>query len=201
MEVTYLSDFFSPSEDCYGTLSASCIVCGRMTNKGHEIDYSANFTKWSLLQAGECICPNCYELTRNQDYRRSMWVATTEGITFFKKKDMLEHVLNPPDPPFGMYLTRTWQKQGFFKLINKVNYSRESYFTALDMEVFHVDLGKAKTMATLGEKLRKKKVTKEELLTGNIRASRYAELPLPLIEDAKSHANQKLWRLIVYALN
>jgi CRISPR type IV-associated protein Csf1 len=198
-EVMYLSDFFEPQE--YGDIEGSCIVCGRITDEGLEIDYSSNFTKWNLLEAGNCICPNCYELTRNQDYRRSMWISTKEGITKFKKDDMLGYILNPPEPPFGMYLTRTWQKQGFFKLINKVNYSRHHYFTALDMQVIRVDLDEAKKMAELGETLRDEGITKEELETGEFRPHRYKDISLQLIEQVKEFANQKLWRLIVYAID
>jgi len=201
-KVLFLSDFFEPSkEDMYGELEGSCIVCGRSTEQGHKIDYSANFTKWNLLQAGNCICPNCYELTRNQDYRRSMWVATKEKITRFKKENMLEYILNPPDPPFGIYLTKTWQKQGFFKLINKVNYSKKSYFTALDMQIIRVDLSLAKEMADIGQKLREKRVTKEELETGELYAHRYKEIDLSLVEKVKEYAKQKLWSLIVYAID
>ncbi|MGV9198093.1 MAG: hypothetical protein ACOC4M_04575 [Promethearchaeia archaeon] len=142
IKIECISDFFYPERvEIYENIDGTCVVCGRETEIGREIDYSANFTKWNLLNAGDCICPHCYELTRNQDYRRSMWIAARDGITKFKKKDMLTHILNPPAPPFAMYLTRTWQKQGFFKLIsNGLNYSRENYTTALDMQVIHVNL-------------------------------------------------------------
>jgi len=200
--ILYLSDFFEPSDkDMFGDIEGSCIVCGRTTEDGHKIDYSANFTKWNLLQAGNCICPSCYELTRNQDYRRSMWIATNEGITKFKKEDMLQHILNPPEPPFGIYLTRTWQKQGFFKLIDKVNYSKKNYFTALDMQVIYVNLKTAKKMAELGQKLREKNVTKEELETGELSAHRYKDIDLSLVEQVKEYAKQTLWSLIVYAID
>jgi len=199
--INFLSDLFDPKEAMLGNIGGTCIVCGRDTMQGNEIDYSANFTKWNLLQAGDCICPNCYELTRNQDYRRSMWIATREGITFFKKKDMLKHILHPPEPPFGMYLTRTWQKQGFFKLINKVNYSKKNYFTALDMDVIKVNLALAKEMAFIAGELREKKVTKEELRTGELSPARYGQINLSLIEEVKKHANTSLWRLIVYAVD
>jgi CRISPR type IV-associated protein Csf1 len=198
-EIRFLSDFFEPQNR--GGIDGNCVVCGRETLEGLEIDYSPNFTKWALLQAGDCLCPHCYELTRNQDYRRSMWVANREGIIRFKKEDMLEHILNPPGPPFGMYLTRTWQKQGFFKLIDKVNHSKQNYFTALDMQVIHVNLETAKQMAELGQKLRKKKITKEELETGELSAHRYKDIDLSLVEQVKEYAKQTLWSLIVYAID
>jgi CRISPR type IV-associated protein Csf1 len=130
-----------------------------------------------------------------------MWIATKDGITKFKKDDMLGYILNPPEPPFGMYLTRTWQKQGFFKLIDKVNHSQENYFTALDMQVIRVSLSEAKEMAELGEKLREKGLNKKELRTGDILPYHYKNININLIEQLKEYANQKLWRLIVYAIN
>jgi hypothetical protein len=130
-----------------------------------------------------------------------MWIANKEGIVRFKKEDMLGHILNPPDPPFGIYLTRTWQKQGFFKLIDKVNYSKQNYFTALDMQVILVNLETAKKMAELGQKLRKKKTTKEELETGELSAHRYKDIDLSLVEQVKEYAKQTLWSLIVYAID
>lgn len=200
-EPYYLSDLFTPPEEAIGHMKGTCIVCGRSTEQGNKIDYSPNFTLWNLLTAGDCICPPCYELTRNQQYRRSMWVVNKEGITFFKKKEMLSHLLNPPEPPFGMYLTKTWQKQGFFKLINKLNYSQENYTVALDMKLIHVKLSVAKEMSALAKTLRKKKFTKEELKTGEIHAHRYKDCDLSLLEQLKEYANQQLWRLIVYAIN
>lgn len=201
-QICSISEFFKPrSVEIYENIEGSCVVCGRKTAQGHKTDYSSNFTLWSLLQAGNCICPECYELTRNQKYRRSMWVANEEEIIFFKKKDMLEHILNPPKPPFAMYLTKTWQKQGFFKLINKVNYSRENYFTALDMEIFFVNRHVADKMASFGEELRDRGLTKKELKTGEVLAYRYKEFHISQIEKLKKYAKQKLWRLIVYAIN
>jgi len=198
-EILVLSDFF-PAET-KGNIDGKCVVCGRSTDQGLEIDYSKRFTNWNLLQGGNCICPPCYELTRNQAYRRSMWVVNREAITFFKKKDMLQHVMNPPDPPFAMYLTRTWKKQGFFKLINKVNYSREQYVTALDMQLIQVNREKAAEMKETAETLRKRKITKTELTSGQFYSHRYDTLDLSLIyKIQQEYVRNPSWELIVYAV-
>lgn len=197
--ILYLSDLFKPKE--FGNIEGTCVVCGRETDQGLEISYSQKFTNYNLLNAGNCICPNCYELTRNQKYRRSMWVVNRNRITFFKKDKMLQHILNPPDPPFGMYLTRTWQKQGFFKLIDKVNYSRKNFVVALDMQLIRVNLEIAKKMASIAQNLRVKKITKKELRTGRFYAHRYKDIHISEAEKVREYANQNLWRLIIYAIN
>lgn len=197
--ITILSDFF-PSE-VTGPIEGNCVVCGRLTHQGLEIDFSKRFTNWNLLQGGNCICPSCYELTRNQSYRRSMWVVNKEGITFFKKKEMLYHILNPPEPPFAMYLTRTWKKQGFFKLINKINYSRDNYTTTLDMQLIQVNREKATEMKEIAEALRKEKITKTELTSGQFYSHRYDILDPSLIYKIKQeYIKNPLWELIVYAV-
>ena len=198
-EILVLSDFF-PVET-KGEITGKCVVCGRSTNKGLEIDYSKRFTNWNLLQGGTCICPPCHELTRNQAYRRSMWVANKEGITFFKKKEMLHYILTPPHPPFAMYLTRTWKKQGFFRLINKINYSREHYVIALDMQLIQVNREKATEMKETAELLRKQKITKTELISGQFYSHRYAILDPSLIyKIQQEYIKNPLWELIVYAI-
>lgn len=198
MSFFFLSDFFTPTR--FGAMKGHCMLCGRETNKGLEADFSAKFTSWNLFKAGECLCPNCYELSRNQAYRRSMWIACKEGITFFKKDQMLQHLLDPPDPPFAMYLTKTWKKQGFLKLINKVNYSKNSFFIALDSEIIHVVMNNFTEMLKLAKGLREKGISKKELRSGKFHVYRYEDLDLEVIEKIKRITKNPQWRLVIYAI-
>ena len=63
--ILYASDFFPPTP---GDKKGRCVICGRETEHGHEIDFSEKFTMWSALQEGEVICEHCYTMARNQDY-------------------------------------------------------------------------------------------------------------------------------------
>lgn len=197
--IMYLSDFFNPSK--FGEISGTCISCGRITFQGLEIDYSKKFTNWELLQAGDCICPNCYELTRNQAYRRKMWVATKGGVKFFKKKEMLELLLNPPEPPFSIYLTKTYQKQGFFNIINRVNYSRDDFIVAYDMNVINVNLEEFKKMVEMSQDLRNKNITKTELRTGKFYPGRFEMIDIKIIEKIKQeYIKNPSWELTIDAI-
>ena len=193
-----LSDFFTPSKE--GSINGICIVCGRKTDRGLKVDFSDNFTNWNLLQVGDCICPQCYELARNQVYRRKSWIATKEGITFIQRKDFLNVLLSPPDPPFGIYLTRTYQKQGFFLIINHVNYSRKKFFVAFDDQLLTIDRKKLQEMTTIARELRAHKVKKEELRTGIFSPNTYARVSLDLLEKARNFAGDPIWELVVYAV-
>ncbi|MFW9872930.1 MAG: hypothetical protein ACFFG0_07500 [Candidatus Thorarchaeota archaeon] len=192
----YLSDFFKGSK--FGSINGDCVLCGRTTENGNKIDFSSKFTNWNLLQSGNCLCPNCYELSRNQTYRRKMWYVNREDIIFFKKEDILNVLLKPPKPPFAIYVTKTWKKQGFLKLINKVNLSSNRFFLGYDMKVILIVLKKFKEMVLIAKELRKKNITKTELRTGHFYASHFKNVELSLIMRIRQEfVKTPQWELII----
>jgi CRISPR type IV-associated protein Csf1 len=180
-----------------GRLVGRCVVCGFESAHGHPVDFSENFCGWSFLQEGNLICEYCYPLCReSQEYRRKSWVISGIGVSFLKKEEVLNLVLNPPKPPFAMYVTKTGKKQGFLQLVNRVNYSRENYVLAFDDELINVSVVKAKKFCKLIEEARKKGFTKKELLNSPS-TNRWKDRGL--CEKIMVLTKNPLWRLMVYA--
>jgi len=189
-----LSELFEPKP---GDKKGQCVVCGCTTEKGHKIDFSNNFTAWPDLQAGNVICEYCYALVRDQQYRRKSWVVSKEGVKFLKKDEILDVLLNPPEPPFGIYITKSGKKQGFLKIINRVNYSRKHYFIAFEDNLIYVDVELLKRMVEVAKTARSLKFSKTELLQGARTYHWEHEELCGSIEELK---NMPLWEVVVFAI-
>lgn len=186
------SEFFIPVR---GTLRGKCVVCGFKTEKGHEIDFSENFTSWSLLQEGNCICEYCYELVKNQDYRRKSWIAGEFGVKFLKREDILS-VLSSPPVPFSMYISCTGKKQGFLRIVNSVNYSKDRYTIAFDDELLYIDRHTLLKMKELAEKARKLGFSKSDLNYPSTKCWKHREICEAILKYSKN----PVWGLVVYAV-
>ena len=148
-----------------GDKEGRCIFCGHHTEKGFPIKLSDNFTAWSSLQAGEAICPACNYMLRHQEFRRRSWLVTAKAVEFKKAREMLQYILEPPDPPFAIYVTLQGKKHGWIQLNQVgVNYSSSRYFVGFEENVILVSRDLAKAIYSRAKKLREMKVSKAELL-------------------------------------
>jgi CRISPR type IV-associated protein Csf1 len=190
----HISQFFPPTE---GNKSGTCIVCGTTTDKGNKIDFSANFTAWSLLQHGDCICEYCYTLCRTQDYRRKSWVANKEDIKFLQRSEILQTILNPPNPPFAIYITKTGKKQGFLHLINKPAFGKDRFFIAFDDKLIFIERKLLKELTAIAKKARELKFTKTELLT---EPSPHRWENRLLCEQILKYNKNPMWEVVVFAV-
>jgi len=183
-----------------GTLTGSCIFCGLETNTGHKAKLKDTFTAYDLVQGGSCICPECWHMYNEQMYRKKAWVVTPSTFTEVKRDGAKELLLNPPDPPFIIYLTQSWKKQGWINLINRVQESRTDYTIGLDYELVEVNTSKLEEYCALITELLEKKITKTELSTGNFRAKSYGKLgfDIELMEKIKMLAGNPLWNLAIF---
>ena len=172
-------------------------MCGFETERGHDIDLSDNFTAWNLLQEGNVICEHCYSLLRNQNYRRKSWVADSHGVRFLQRGEILDALLDPPKPPFAIYITKTGKKQGFLHLINRPNYSRERFFIAFDDSLVFVERGKLREMVEVARRARRLKFGKAELL-GDIKVKHWEHREL--CEKILSFSKNPVWEVVVYGV-
>jgi CRISPR type IV-associated protein Csf1 len=191
--ITRASELFPPKE---GDMEGKCIICGRFTTKGNKIDFSDNFTNWHLLEEGEVICEQCYNMVRDQNHRRKSWVATREGIEFLKRDQFIPIMLNPPEPPFVIYFTKSGKKQGFLKLIDKVNYSKNKFWVAYEDDLIFVDKNILLEMVELAREARELGFTKGELENGAFTHNWKHRTICEKIEQFKGNS---LWRLVVNA--
>lgn len=189
-----ISEFFPPTQ---GKLKGTCVVCGDYTEHGNKIDFSSNFTAWSLLQEGNCICEHCYTLCRDQTYRRNSWVASKEGVKLLKRDQILKTMLEPPEPPFAIYATSTGKKQGFLRLIRKPAMSKKQYFIAFDDFLLFVDTNLLREMVEVATEAVNLKFKKYELKEPSMdKWIKYKEL----CKKIEEYRENPLWDLVVWAV-
>lgn len=183
-----------------GDLTGSCILCGLETVHGHKAELKDTFTAYDLIQGGSCICPECWHVYNEQMYRKKAWVVTPLTFLEVKRDGAKELLLNPPEPPFVIYLTQTWKKQGWLNLINRVQESRTNYVIGLDYDLIEVNTTKLEEYCTLISELLEKKIMKTELHTGQLKAKSYEKLgyDMELIEKIKTLVGNPLWNLAIF---
>lgn len=194
---------FCIKEPIEGEIKGTCCVCGKDTERGHKKPFSDNFSGYSYLVFGNCVCPYCYAFFKNQNLRRKSWVVTKEGIVFLKRLDCLQYLLNLPSPPFFFYITKSGQKQGWLSALKIINYSRERFCISTDwVGHFFVDRKQAELFYELIRVLREKGASKTAIRTGEWTIFAYRKAVEggyeKMIIEAKKYVKEPLWEVICY---
>ena len=121
-------------------------------------------------------------------------------MKFLSREQIAPMLENPPEPPFGIYLTRTFKKQGFLQLITKVAANKDHYFLAFDDGLIYVDMFLLKEMKAFAEQMRQKGFTKTELETGNLKVKKNIWISVQMYEQAQKYKGSPLWGVVVYAV-
>lgn len=183
-----------------GTLHGICVYCGDNTTHGHEFKPTGQFTTYQHIQGGSCICPECNAMKTSQDYRRSMWWVNASEYTEFKQNEAKYILQHPPEPPFVMYMTKTWKKQGWPQLMTRINESQNYFIVGFDYELVVVDAQKRDEYLEFAQEMIDIGLNKTELLTGILKHRTYAKLDfnLDVINRINKHTGNPLWDLCVY---
>jgi len=170
------------------------------TENGYPAKLKTNFTGYSYLQAGEVICPYCYELYNNEQYRKNMWFVTEHEFKFFKRAEAKRILLNNLEVPFAIYLTKTWKKQGWIRLMDKLNYSSDTFFVGFDYDIVLVERKKLNEYFSLLSELLAKKIPKSELATGELKPKSLEKIDMDtdLLARIRFLSGDKLWSLCLY---
>jgi hypothetical protein len=170
-------------------------------------------------------------------FRTNAWYVTQGGIGVirFPKKELKEGqaaardlssvfrlpertprsiLVDPPEPPFAIYLTKTWKKSGWQTMLRAnggVNTSRDLFLVGFDYEVVYVDRQKLLSDLSYIDMLRtdplkpgKILLTKGELESGKLGAggvSRMIDAGMDvaaIVGDLRKRANDLGWGLAVY---
>lgn len=170
-------------------------------------------------------------------YRSNMWYATENGVGVirFPKKELKEGesgprdiseifrlpertprsiLVEPPEPPFVIFLTRSWKKPGWQTMLRAnggVATSRDLFPVGFDYEVIYADRSKLLSDLSYIDMLRadpakpgKILLTKGELESGKIGAGSVARMidakmdVVAIVGDLRKRANDPGWGLAVY---
>jgi hypothetical protein len=185
-----------------GDKKGTCCLCGQETNYGYKKKFGGNFTAGPEVSQGDVVCEFCKPLiSRSNELRRSMWIITNDEFKKFKKQEAKDIILNLPDEPFILYLTNTWQKVGWIKMLNKVNPDNKGLICCcVDYDTYFVEVEAIQELFKTIEELRELKIPKAELETGELSMHHYRKLDNPrnTAKKIKKYAHSPIWRLCVY---
>ena len=159
--------YFNPKNGDYilqGDREGTCCLCGHETVFGFKKKFGGNFTAGPEVSMGTVICEQCIHLIKmSNELRRSMWLITESAFKKFKKADAKDIVLNLPDEPFFLYLTNTWQKVGWVKMLNQINYGSKGLICCcVDYDTHFVEIKKLQELFKFVEVLRELKIPKDQ---------------------------------------
>ena len=191
-----------------GELEGTCCICQKHTTTGFKKKFSGTFTCADYISHGEVICPECQYLVKNSnEYRRTMFLLTEDELIKFKKKEAKEIVLNLPNKPFYIYLTKTWQKIGWIRMNEVYNENNKGEINFLiDYDIVRVNLDTLTETMKFIKQLRDLKIPKTVLETGQLEMHHYRKLTSEFdnnvvrsyIKMIKNNANNPIWDLALY---
>jgi len=92
---------------------------------------------------------------------------TRDGVTHLLK-DPLAKLLNPPKPPFWIYLTKAKRKHGWIRIIDKPALNRDRFQIAFEEQLVLVNREYLAQSVKNVRDLRQLKIPKAELLSGQL---------------------------------
>jgi CRISPR type IV-associated protein Csf1 len=114
------------TEPCNGI----CAFCGTDIQEGVRLENTISdaFTNFDLLtdRTASHVCAACNACVREPKLRRMNFIATEQGITYFKRDQIEKLLFNPPVPPFVFAVTESMKKHMSFRA--KVNYSQKLFY-------------------------------------------------------------------------
>ena len=191
-----------------GELEGECCICHKHTTDGFKKKFGGNFTCADYVSTGDVICPECQYLVRNSnEYRRTMFLLTEDELIKFKKKEAKNIVLNLPNKPFYIYLTKTWQKIGWIRMneVYNPNNTGEIKFL-IDYDIVQAPLNRLTRTMEFIKKIRELKIPKTVLETGELEMHHYrkmvaeygAKTARKYLKKIKNNARTPVWDLALY---
>ncbi len=186
-----------------GHIKGRCMFCGKETESGLEPAFSGNFMGYPYLQDGNCFCPTCYAFFKNQDYRKHSWLVTEKEFKIIHHDDVLDLLLNPPEPPFYIYITIGGQKQGWLNAIHSVNLSNERWWISIEETRYFVKTVELRRQYNIMKMIKERKVAKKELkhrfsISTMLKFDKTGELGI--LEAANACRGTNEWEVLIYAI-
>jgi hypothetical protein len=116
----------------------NCVFCGaELTQNANQIQFPITFTAYQLLQAGNKACLQCIEMFTKPQYRRNCWILKDGKIKVIEHP--LEFLLDLPEPPFLLYLTKSKRKHGWIRTVQNPTLSTKRFILVVDEEKIMFD--------------------------------------------------------------
>jgi len=178
-----------------------CIFCGERYEQGYANKLPGNFMSHQWLQAGNGICERCYKFLKAPEARRNSWLIEGPEMRLELLQPLnnpLLTLLEPPEPPFRLYLTKQKRKHGWIRLLKNPALNREHFPIAFEEDIIWVDRAQAQGFSETVKSLREKGITKGALVRG-LTAGEAQKIGLSPAEIREAHQNRgnPLWELVV----
>ena len=183
-----------------GNKRGNCIFCMLPTQHGFPLSkIPKTFTDWNYAYQvpSPVICEYCYSFLKNENVRRRSWVITQGNLRFLDRKQVLHVLLEPPQPPFAIYVALKGKKHGWLRLLHKIATNKEQYYIAIDDTLLYIDRTRLRQYVKLLQEARRagaKKSELEELNVGLIKKiglEKYREL------QEKRRENEEYYMLVL----
>jgi len=184
-----------------------CAVCGKEIAEGAPIKkvVSSSFTDWNMLaaMAATHVCAACTWCIKEPKMRRSQYIASNDGLLFFKRDDIERWLFQPPEPPFVFFVTSSYKKHGSFRA--RVNHSKQMYYVQFEDRQILFSLGKYRDLFELMKKMYATFNKTQEIGKGDYIHKRVFEYGLKQWQHdeniLKQHRGTQVFELLLYALN
>ena len=124
-----------------GKLSGRCWLCGCHTERGFPKKkiIKPTFTDHDISKApgSEVVCEHCAWALSRRELRNYSILATPEGLFHPSRPQIREVLLNPPEPPFVLCITKSGQK--WLHIKSEIAYGRERFPVFLEGVEFKRD--------------------------------------------------------------
>lgn len=183
-----------------GNAAGKCTLCARTVADGYPIKFGENFMSYQYLQGGAVICPPCRHMLTTPEYRRHSWLLTGQEFRTLKRLDVLQLLLDPPQPPFAICLTRSGKKHGWIPLMFKVSWSRDIFFVGLDESVLTVRREEFARLHSLAKSFIDAGVFKSEIISGQLHPRSYERAIKAGLNpgDLKPYSRSPIMELVMY---
>jgi CRISPR type IV-associated protein Csf1 len=148
-------------------------------------------------------------MLQHKPFRTRSWIATTNGVEYIESGDgrlkLREALLDPPKPPFAIYVTRNHQRQGWLTLMRRVSLSRDRFYVGNDLldspayivrDRFVQLLGEAEAM--LARKVPRSVLLREAEPTVQLVKRALQEGWMEQLQRAMERAGDPAWEVAVY---
>jgi len=175
----------------------NCVFCGQRGEALRPITFSNSFTAYQFLQAGSGACPQCFKLFQNPKTRKTSWILHGEDGEIRELEHPLETLLNPPNPPFFIYLTKQKRKHGWIRVINYPALNRDKFIIAYEENRVLIDRQRLAKLVEFARRLRSRNIPVNILLSGNPSASQVRRFKLTReeIDELKTMRGDFQWEI------